>query len=157
MRSRAKRDIELLVIPLAALLEHSDPMLDDPWSCGRIDPQDVLNEVGYAATREAPPEYDEDLYGSYEYNVGRIAHFLQEGWKDIGEDAEPIALDIGLGDYTPSWLISDGNHRVAAAKLRGDRSIAVEIIGELAKAKAVFLRGVSPAEYSSLGLEFSAQ
>jgi len=144
----AFESFEALLIPLAALLEHCDPTLDNPWSCGRIEAKDVLNEVGYSSMRAAPPEFDGDLYDSYEYNIERIAYFLQSDWSSAAADREPVTVDIGLLGYTPPYLIVDGNHRVAAAKIRGDETIAVEIIGDWAKAEAVFLRGVHPDEYA---------
>ena len=39
---------------------------------------------------------------------------------------------------------------VAAAKIRGDESITIELIGDVAKAVAVFLQGVHPDDYSRL-------
>ena len=151
METAPDRDLGILVIPLAALLEYADPTLDNPWGCGQIHQQDVLNEVGYSTMEDAPPEFNSRLYLSYEYNIQRIAYFVEQGWDSTEEDREPITIDIGLEGYTPEYLISDGNHRVAAAKIRGDRSIAVEIIGDVAKAEAMFLRGVHPDEYSRLG------
>lgn len=138
-----------LEIPLEALLEHCDPMLDDPWGCGRIDPEAVIFATeGYRQGVPADPMAE--IFGSYEYNVSRIAHFLEHGWMAIEDDPEPISIDIGIEGYMPFYLIADGNHRVAAAKLRGDRAIEVEITGDTAKAEAVFLRGADPQSYSSL-------
>ena len=135
-----------LEIPLAALLDHCDPTTDNPWGCGHIDPQDVYDEIDLLQFRK-PAEYDIELYENYGYNVGRIAYLLSAGWQQTTEDSEPITVDIGLEGYTPGYLIMDGNHRVAAAKLRGDRTILVSISGDLDKAEAVFLRGVHPDEY----------
>lgn len=134
----------ILEIPLEALLEYCDPTLDNPWGCGKIDPVDVIDRIEFGDPISRMPDYDDQLFRSYEYNVGRIAHFLQAGWADVEVDSEPVTVDIGLLGYTPPYLIVDGNHRVAAAKLRGDSSIAVEIIGDVVKAEAVFLRGVHP-------------
>lgn len=145
-----EEDSSLITIPLAALLEYCDPTLDDPWGCGKIASEDVLSEVGYSTMRAQPLEYEEELYRSYEYNIQRIAFFVQEGWIDSSEDREPITLDIGIEGYTGPWLIVDGNHRVAAAKVRGDESILVDVIGDMDKAEAVFLRGVHPDDYSRL-------
>lgn len=140
----------LLTIPLAALLEYCDPTLDDPWGCGKIDPEDVLFEVGCTRQRAQPIDYDDEIYRSYEYNIERIAYFVEHGWEDSGTDFEPVTVDIGLAGYTPLHLLVDGNHRVAAAKIRGDESITIELIGDVAKAVAVFLQGVHPDDYSRL-------
>jgi len=140
----------LLSIPLAALLEYCDPTLDDPWGCGKIDSEDVLLQVGFTQQRARPVDYDDGLYSSYDYNIERIAYFVEHGWESAGSDREPVTVDIGLAGYTPLHLLVDGNHRVAAAKIRGDESITIELIGDVAKAEAVFLQGVHPDEYSRL-------
>jgi len=138
----------LLLIPLAALLEYCDPTLDDPWGCGKIDPEDVLNEVGYTRQRAKPLDYSDEIYSSYEYNIERIAYFVEHGWESTGSDDEPVTVDIGFAGYTPLHLLADGNHRVAAAKIRGDETITIDLIGDVAKAEAVFLHGVHPDDYS---------
>jgi len=140
----------LISIPLAALLEYCDPTLDDPWGCGRIDPEDVLLQVDYTRQRAKTIDYDDEVYRSYEYNIDRIAYFVKNGWESAGSDREPVTVDIGLAGYTPLHLLVDGNHRVAAAKIRGDETITVEVIGDVTKAEAVFLRGVHPDDYSPL-------
>ena len=147
MTSPVMKDSNILEIPLEALLEYCDPTLDDPWSCGRISKDDVLDCIEFGETISKMPDYDSELFDSYEYNVARIAHFLQSGWSELEDDTEPITVDIGLAGYVPNYLIVDGNHRVAAAKLRGDKHIRVEIIGDMAKAEAVFLHNVHLDDY----------
>ena len=148
-------DSSILEIPLGALLEHCDPTLDDPWGCGRILKGDVLDCIEFGEPIAKMPDYDDRLFRSYEYNVARIAHFLQSGWDELEADTEPITVDIGLAGYAPSYLIVDGNHRVAAAKLRGDRLIRVEIIGAMARAEAVFLQGVPMDDYGTMELQLA--
>lgn len=143
-------DSNILEIPLEALLEYCDPTLDDPWGCGRISKDDVLDCIEFGEPTAKMPDYDDRLFMSYEYNVARIAHFLQAGWDELEADTEPITVDIGLAGYAPNYLIVDGNHRIAAAKLRGDSLIRVEIIGDLAKAEAVFIQGVPMDEYGTI-------
>lgn len=141
-------------IPLTTLLEYCDPTLDDPWSCGRISREDVLDVAEFLdRSQPKPAEYDPELYDSYEYNIERIAQFYRYGWESTSKDYSPITVDIGLAGYTPNYIIVDGNHRVAAAKFRGDQWIEVEIVGELPKAVAIFLQGVHPDDYDS-GLEY---
>ncbi len=140
-------------IPLGMLLEYCDPTLDDPWGCGRIDSEDV-RFAAESLDRSRPQnlEYDRELYESYEYNIERIAQFYRYGWESTAEDSDPITVDIGLAGHTPAYLIVDGNHRVAAAKIRGDEWLDVEIIGELPKAVAMFLWGIHPDDYDG-GIE----
>lgn len=153
MGSAFLEDSSILEIPLAALLEYCDPTLDDPWGCGRISKDDVLDCIEFEQPISEIPDYDDELFMSYGYNVARIAHFLQAGWDEPDKDHEPITIDIGLVGYLPNYLIVDGNHRVAAAKLRGDEMIRIEIIGSLEKAEAVFLQGIHPDEYGTIALE----
>lgn len=58
-----------------------------------------------------------------------------------------MTVDIGLIGYAPEEMVPDGNHRLAAAHFRGDRTIRVEIIGDFRKAKAVFWEGVYIDDY----------
>jgi hypothetical protein len=140
-------------LPLSALLEYCDPMLDDPWGCGRIEEDDVLRAAALLTDcRGQTGEYDQEGSKSYTANVERIAHFYRYGWEVAGSDLNPITVDIGLAGYTPAYLIVDGNHRVAAAKLRRDEWLDVELIGELPKAAAIFLFGIHPDDYDG-GLE----
>lgn len=62
---------------------------------------------------------------SREYHIGRVAHFVVNGWDDA------IELDVGIPSmgYFPAWPIQDGNHRFAAAVYRGDESILADVAG----------------------------
>lgn len=56
-------------------------------------------------------------------------------------DDEPIEIDVGvpsLGYYI--FRVLDGNHRLAAATIRGDRIIKVDIQGEVSYAKHLFIK-----------------
>ncbi len=60
-------------------------------------------------------------------HVGRIRYLARHGWSD------PIELDVGvpcLGYDGPQWPVTDGNHRLWAAALRGDVSITVDVAGQ---------------------------
>ena len=149
-------DSSILEIPLKALLEYCDPTLDDPWGCGRISKDDVLDCIEFGKPIAKMPDYDRELFDSYGYNVARIAHFLDSGWEDTDADYEPITVDIGLAGYAPNYIIVDGNHRVAAAKFRKDLTIRVEIIGDMRKAEAVFLHGVHMDDYGANLLQLNS-
>lgn len=137
-------------ISLDRLLELSDPTLDDPWGCGKIITADVFEALEHSEQISTLKAEDRKTYLSYSYNVGRIAYFLKDSWREPEFDYEPITVDIGTAGYTPLYFIADGNHRVAAAKLRGDSTIRIELMGDLAKAEAVFYRGVDPVDYSPM-------
>ncbi len=64
-------------------------------------------------------------------HVERIAWFVINGWED------PIEIDFGCPDlysaydYLSFWPITDGNHRYAAAIIRGDKTILAGCSGQM--------------------------
>lgn len=59
-------------------------------------------------------------------HIKKIAYFVKHGFD------KPISIDVGvpsMGCYT-DHLIEDGNHRFAAAIIRGDKTVKATIIGE---------------------------
>lgn len=63
------------------------------------------------------------------FHITRIAWFVVHGWND------PIHVDVGvpsLGFY-PKWPLEDGNHRFAAAIIRGDRIILANMSGAVSE------------------------
>ncbi len=61
------------------------------------------------------------------FHTTRIAWFVVNGWND------PIHVDVGvpsLGCY-PKWPLQDGNHRFAAAFIRGDNFILANMSGAI--------------------------
>ena len=59
------------------------------------------------------------------FHITNIARFVVNGWND------PIHVDVGvpsLGCY-PKWPLEDGNHRFAAAIIRGDNFILANMSG----------------------------
>jgi hypothetical protein len=78
---------------------------------------------------------------SAELHASRIAFLVKNGWQDL------IEIDIGvpsLGCWV-DWPVLDGNHRLAAASLRGDAEILASVSGSLAYAVELF--GVDCEEY----------
>jgi len=138
---------EIMVIPLAVLLEYWDPTIDDVWGCGAINSDDVLSQVNDFNKASYPTRLDAENFSSYDFNTARIAYLIQHGWDAPDVDAEPVTVDIGMSGYTPDELVPDGNHRIAAAKIRGDMNIAVSVIGDIDKARKVFLEGMYIDEY----------
>ncbi len=60
-------------------------------------------------------------------HIARIAWFVTHDWND------PINVDVGvpsLGCY-PKWPLEDGNHRFAAAIIRGDNFILANMSGAI--------------------------
>lgn len=67
-------------------------------------------------------------------HAGRIAYYVQFGW------TTPIQIDVGVpcAGYTPIWLVTDGNHRLAAAIFMHKRYIEAEVSGQVDYAKKPF-------------------
>lgn len=126
----------LATIPLAPLLELWHPLFDNIWGCGPVTHEMVRSVTG----RQSTPSV---LMGeSALYHAERIAYLVDAGWRDSFEDSEPITVDVGMAGYTPAVIVIDGNHRLAAAVLRGETELIVEIAGSWDKALAFFYHGV---------------
>lgn len=138
---------EFMTIPMAALLEYWDPTIDDVWGCGAIDEEDVLRQVNDLNNASYSTPLDSENFSSYDFNTARIAYLIHHGWDAADVDVEPITVDIGMSGYTPDELVPDGNHRLAAAKIRGDKTVTVCIIGDIDKAHKVFFEGMYIDEY----------
>ncbi len=71
---------------------------------------------------------------SRDEHVKRVAFFV------INKDNNPIQIDVGvpeLGCHV-SWIIIDGNHRLAAAFYRNDLEIEADVSGSLNKINEMF-------------------
>jgi len=53
------------------------------------------------------------------WHIERVAWLVVNGWED------PIEIDVGVAflGCCPDWVVCDGNHRLAAAIYRGDKTI----------------------------------
>jgi hypothetical protein len=134
-----------MTIPLEALTDYWHPMADNVWGCGVITVEDVLSCEDIFMGRQSTGSTAEDGE-SFEFNVARIAWLAERGWATEG-DPEPITVDVGVAGYTPHDLVLDGNHRLAAAIVRGDKEIKVAIAGDIEKARAIFFEGVHMDDY----------
>lgn len=71
--------------------------------------------------------YDAETdYEFRKYHVGRIAYLVKHPATD------PISIDVGIPSLgmTVAWQIDDGNHRLSAAIVRGDKTILAVFSGE---------------------------
>lgn len=116
------------------------PIRDNCWS---LNCPIILNEVETAISVDNlySPESDSNSESKSEQNythipimtrlrnfhITRIAWFVVHGWDD------PVSIDVGvpsLGCY-PKWPLKDGNHRFAAAIIRGDYFILASMSGAI--------------------------
>lgn len=118
-------------IPIANIIQHCNPMKSDIWGIGRsIEPSEI--EFAIASCEFEDKHKDHNLRDR-KYHIQRIAYFVVVG------DENPIDLDVGIGGVPPSWwMVSDGNHRLFAAQLRGDRDISCVVQGNLDYAVELF-------------------
>lgn len=111
-------------VPLDRVLALANPLKSWPWCCER--PSDaVLQELLTSAPLEPRPV---DTDHEAVRHVGRIRYLALHGWKDA------IEVDVGIPvlNYAgPDWPVTDGNHRLAAAAVRGDETILVDIAGQV--------------------------
>jgi len=103
-------------------------------NCWGLDGPITQNDISVAAKAHnlLPPESSGTKGGflsSRLEHIARIAWFVVHGWND------PIHIDVGvpsLGCY-PAWPLEDGNHRFAAAIVRGDRVIPTDMSGAVSE------------------------
>lgn len=104
------------------------PYENPPWEYSNFTEKDVILYVNNGIF-----EKKWDYTDNRESNIARIAYFYEFGWND------PIHIDVGIPslDYY-EIKIDDGNHRLYAAILRGDKTILADISGELDYAEELF-------------------
>lgn len=117
-----------------ALAELADPFSEVCWSSDLDHPitreeiRSAIDERNFCAEPLA-----ETSRHTRSAHVSRIAWFVVHGWSD------PISVDVGVPGYpgyrADAWVVTDGNHRFAAALYRGDPTIAAEFGGSLSFAE----------------------
>lgn len=113
-------------LPVSAVIAHCNPYgASAPWGVP-VAMADV--ELALTERRFAPEPGRDD-------HAARIAYLVENPATD------PIAIDVGvpaLGYWGPSWMITDGNHRLAAAIYRGDATISALVDGQMDHAFELF-------------------
>lgn len=127
-----KVSVKKLTETFQFLADESEPY--DIWGT-RVTLQDILDCIKNNVI-ESTPYFVAQMQGIDNYNhAARIAYLVKN------RDTTPIELDVGcpsLGYYDMS--VSDGNHRVVAAMIRGDDTILVYVGGELSYFRHVFVK-----------------
>jgi hypothetical protein len=116
------------LIPVARLRAVCDPFLSSPWEeVASISVEDVQQALNNRLDGSKP--YSKQRITDKSWNtadhIARIAYLVAEGWDD------PIEVDVGvphLGCWM-DWMVTDGNHRLAAAIVREDEFILASIAG----------------------------
>lgn len=120
----AHSDCLVLVERLRALC---DPFADPPWAgvAGmtvegiRLAVRDRFFQPIPFSSKAKPPVW------RVEDHIARIAYLVVQGWDD------PIEIDVGVPALNcwVDWPVTDGNHRLAAAIVRGDEVIRADLTG----------------------------
>jgi hypothetical protein len=138
------------VLPVKRLIKMCDPL-----ACWSEQPRPITHEevnACLAAQNEAlveTPLWTQILFGKSSVtaeenrtrHIQKIAYFVRHGFDD------PISIDVGipeLGGHGPEHLVDDGNHRLAAAAIRGDRVICVRVGGSVKHAQSMKLWAPTP-------------
>jgi hypothetical protein len=119
-----------VLLPTAKVLELCHPLLTSPWGAGRVSEKMVHRALASNQFSPVPVEHG----ARAEEHAARIAFLMQNGWSDS------IEIDVGvpsLGCWV-DWPVLDGNHRLAAASLRGDAEILATVSGSLDYAMELF-------------------
>lgn len=122
------------------------PLHTPPWGIEAISIDEVRGYVpaGECAHAEPPQDQPHDPWlrtPCRSCDVATIARYTTHGWPPAQHDPHPVFVDVGLGSFIPQWPTLDGNHRVAAALVRGDEFIDVVVGGDWARAIAVLIEG----------------
>jgi len=110
-----------LQIPVERLREVCDPYAQELWCFRRVTLAMVQACVTSGILRPTPTSSR-----VARDHAKRIAWFAVHGWTDH------ISIDVGVPSlgFQPWWIVTDGNHRLAAAIFRGDEFIKAEVDGD---------------------------
>lgn len=119
-----------VLLPTARLARHCNPFRGEPWSV-RVTKQMVRHALQERRFERKPGTID---------HAARIAFLIEH------EATDAIEVDVGVPalNYWPSWMVLDGNHRLAAAIYAKRPMILTNVGGQLDYAKRLF--GVECAE-----------
>lgn len=122
------------------------PFENDVWDCGIVTKQMVTDAVEqesllgheewatlHLPTAERGPTATLDAITPL-HHASRIAFLMKAGW------ADPMDIDVGIPsmDCYPTWMWSDGNHRLAAAIMLNHQNIEANVAGDLDYASELF-------------------
>lgn len=137
-------DAGLIRTPTAWLARIHNPLLTPPWGIDRIHEHEIRAAIDAGEYRHPGHHYSPALEGFQRptcraCDIARIAHLATHGWPTR---TNPITVDLGVDNYWPQWAITDGNHRLAAALIRGDHHLTVSACGDWDRAIDVLVHGI---------------
>lgn len=112
------------LLSVEILARHFSPFEHEVWG-EAVSQADVLAALAQGRLVDQPGGTD---------HAGRIAYLVENPTN------EPLVIDVGVPSLgcVVAWPIQDGNHRLAAAIVRGDATIEAEVGGEVAYAESLF-------------------
>lgn len=121
-------------VTIRRILKISNPLDAPPWDTpGEILTRDMVDVCLEKGVFEGEP-IDAGPATAWQH-AARIAKFV------VDPPEDPIHLDLGV-NAPLEWIISDGNHRLYAAVLRGDEEIMSLISGSFDR--SIDILGVAP-------------
>ncbi len=119
-----------VLIPSSRVLRLCNPLQKSPWDAEQVTQKLVKTALANRWWSPAPVGHN----ATAELHATRIAFLVEHGWSDH------IDIDVGVPSMRcyVYWPVLDGNHRLAAASIRGDREILAMVGGCLDHAKKLF-------------------
>ena len=139
----------MIYLPVSKLKELCDPFQFHPWGV-KVSETLVQNAINCGDLLGVPINTLKNSTAND--HAARVAYFVVTGFQD------PISLDVGIPSmgYSVDWMITDGNHRLAAAILSGLETVPAEFSGEIEVFKHIFdLSDKNLAECNNLANPFS--
>lgn len=135
----ASKDLGYRLVSVSRLSEVCNPFVNPPWEDVASLTVEGVRQAMVDGLRQ-PQSYSARTRSCEPWTVvdhiARIAHLAVVGW------AEPIEVDVGIPSMGcwVNWPVTDGNHRLAAAIVRGDQSILASVGGSCAYMRELFGR-----------------
>ena len=115
-----QKSVNMMWVSVELLSKMCNPLVNPPWD--KLMEPITYQEIAEASesTTEPKQAYDSFFGESRQMHINRIAWFAIHGWHDA-------PIEINMNDV--SWVVWDGNHRLAAAIYRGDEMIWADVEG----------------------------
>jgi hypothetical protein len=123
-----------VLIPVNRLKVQCNPIANPPWDEDTFFSGPIFRNGITKAIKENRLISQYNFPSEPRTHMERIAYFVVHGWKDA------IQIDVGIPfmQCYVNWIITDGNHRMAAAIYRKDEHILAAVSGSLDYAEELF-------------------
>lgn len=117
------------LVEIKRIVEHCNPLQVPVWHLDAPVRESMIREC--VTTNQLKAEVytvGKSTWSEFDH-ASRIAYFLVHGWDD------PIHIHVGVPSIlyydvlNPLWFVCDGNHRLTAAIVRGDKFIWASLSG----------------------------